>query len=314
MATYNGENYIKGQIESILRQTHSNWNLFIRDDGSVDSTLRIIEEYCKIDKRVHLISYGSSAKGACLNFYRLLQFAKDKLEGYDYFFLSDQDDVWAEDKIETSIDEALKSKNTGPLLVYSDLLLMSKDGTVGGNKMSDIHDIKLSNPFNIFFDQIYIWGNTICMNRQLLEIINIPDSIYNKLSHDHYIAFYAVSFGDVIYINRPLVKYRRHEENFSGLPVSYNVINATKRIIGKWNDIFEGHVISYRNVLFFIENAPYKTTAMLEIEKAIREGGFYSLSVIKKYKIVPGANIFNAMMNRIILCLGIHKKRINLVE
>ena len=55
MATYNGEKYLKEQIDSILNQTYQNINLIISDDNSNDSTRKILEEYKKIDNRIKIL-------------------------------------------------------------------------------------------------------------------------------------------------------------------------------------------------------------------------------------------------------------------
>lgn len=310
MATYNGEKYIKNQINSIIHQTYTDWELYIRDDGSTDKTLDLLKEYEKECSRIHVISYGDNSKGACLNFYKLLRYAKEYLNSGDYFFLADQDDVWNSDKIEKTIQIAKNHKGKKPLLLYSDLLLMDEDGTCKNVKMSDIHDINLRNVNNIFFDQIYIWGNTICIDRRFLDYINIPDRIYNDLSHDHYLAFYGAAFGKIEYINNALIKYRRHTNNLSDLPAKYNAVSTILKILKNVRGIIDGHVLSYRNVLYFIDNAPYKTNVMKDVELAIKKGGFNALKIIRKYDITPGANRNNIMANKVILFLGIHKSRI----
>lgn len=308
MATFNGEKYIEEQINSILNQTYLNLDLFVRDDGSTDRTVEIVNSYIKKDKRVHLVSCGSNAKGACLNFYKLIQYAKEALCEYDYYFLSDQDDIWYNEKVEQSIIEAETVKNNRPVLVYSDLLLMNENGDDNNEKMSDFHDINLKNPNNIYFDQIYVWGNTICINNKMLGLVNIPISIYNQLSHDHYLAFYGASFGVVKYVDKPLVKYRRHENNLSDLPASYSVKDTIMKIFTEWKKILRRHVQSFQNVLFFIENAPTKTETMHDVENAIRKGGLGALRIIRKYKIKAGSNIQNEVATKLILLLGLHRR------
>ena len=72
MATYNGEKYITEQLKSIQNQTVVNWNLYIRDDGSVDDTVSIIKKYVEKDSRIHLIEDGKGNLGPLKNFNELL--------------------------------------------------------------------------------------------------------------------------------------------------------------------------------------------------------------------------------------------------
>lgn len=101
MATYNGDKYIEEQIQSIINQTYKNWQLFIRDDGSSDETLKIIKNFTNIDHRIHKITDNLGNLGPCLNFNELI---KTHLE-YKYIMFADQDDVWLENKIMISVNK-----------------------------------------------------------------------------------------------------------------------------------------------------------------------------------------------------------------
>ena len=104
MSTYNGEKYVKEQIESLLNQTYKNLEIYVRDDGSKDNTINILEEYEKNNK-IHFIK-GNNV-GVVKSFYECLKEAYDNAE---YFAYCDQDDKWHEDKIERSISK-LKKEN-----------------------------------------------------------------------------------------------------------------------------------------------------------------------------------------------------------
>lgn len=307
MAAYNGYEYIKEQIDSIRLQTYEDWDLYIRDDGSNDNTLDIIRNYEMMDNRIHLLSYPSEKHGACLNFYNLLRAAKTIMPKYDYYLLSDQDDIWEKNKVEVEISTC-EAEDSMYVLAYSDLSLMSSDGTAINGKMSDYQNINLKNPYDIFFNQIFVWGNTICINRELLEFMNIPDDISNSLSHDHYLAFYAAAFGKVIYIDEPLVRYRRHEDNVSGLPPKYNIFSATSRAIKKGGNILFEHAKNYNNVIFFVKNAPYKTKQLDDILNALMNGGIEAKKIIAKYDITPGSNLYNLIINKFTLYSKIYRK------
>ena len=118
LATYNGEKYIREQIESILNQTYKNIRLIISDDCSKDNTPEILKEYEKNDNRVELYIQEENL-GVVKNIEFLLGKVKDK-----YYMLSDQDDVWLPEKIEKSL-ETLINKNVD--LVFGDLEVVDQD-------------------------------------------------------------------------------------------------------------------------------------------------------------------------------------------
>ena len=117
MATYNGEKYLREQIDSLLAQTCCDWTLYIQDDGSKDATLDIIKSYD--DERIVLVDVGLTRQGACMNFMSLLNMVES-----EYYMFCDQDDVWFEDKVELSYmrmkEEELKYGIDRPILVFSD--------------------------------------------------------------------------------------------------------------------------------------------------------------------------------------------------
>ena len=119
MATYNGEKYLKEQIESILNQTYSNFRLIVSDDCSTDNTRMILEEYQEKDNRIE-IYYQDKNLGYIKNF----EFLLNKVEN-NFYMLSDQDDIWISNKIEKSM-KTLKQENAD--LVFCDLMLINQNG------------------------------------------------------------------------------------------------------------------------------------------------------------------------------------------
>ena len=93
MSTYNGEKYIREQLDSILAQENVDVSILIRDDGSKDATLSILDEYSKRDNLSYYVD--SRNLGACNSFIDLIWHVS---LDYDYYALSDQDDFWLKDK------------------------------------------------------------------------------------------------------------------------------------------------------------------------------------------------------------------------
>ena len=117
LATYNGEKYIREQIDSILNQTYKEFRLLISDDGSTDGTRDILNEYKAKDDRIEIFMQEENL-GVVKNFEFLLKKVEAK-----YYMFSDQDDIWKDEKIEKS----LKKIEEGFDLVYSDLEVVDEN-------------------------------------------------------------------------------------------------------------------------------------------------------------------------------------------
>ena len=118
MATYNGEKYLRKQIESILNQTYKNFRLIISDDCSTDKTREIIKEYENKDERI--TSYFQSKN---LGYVKNFEFLLEKVQN-DIYMLSDQDDVWNDTKVEHSYK---KLKESDADLVFTDLEVVNEN-------------------------------------------------------------------------------------------------------------------------------------------------------------------------------------------
>ena len=97
MSTYNGEKYVREQLDSILNQTYKNIEIVVRDDGSKDNTVKIIKEYQEKYKNIKLVT-GKNL-GFIKSFFELL-----KITESDYYSYADQDDIWMENKIELAVE------------------------------------------------------------------------------------------------------------------------------------------------------------------------------------------------------------------
>ena len=115
LATYNGERFLKEQIESLYEQTYTQWDIYVHDDGSSDNTIQILEEYEKEKDNFHILRYPSMG-GSANNFFSLLKRVKAQ-----YYFFADQDDIWDTDKLKTAVGFLEKRNPEIPLLYYSNL-------------------------------------------------------------------------------------------------------------------------------------------------------------------------------------------------
>ena len=123
MSTYNGENFLAEQIESIQQQTYTDWTLLIRDDGSKDKTREIIKRFALEDDRITFINPDRTENlGVIKSFFTLLKYQES-----DYYLFSDQDDTWLPEKLSLQLEEANHYPSDKPLLVYTDLKVVNQD-------------------------------------------------------------------------------------------------------------------------------------------------------------------------------------------
>lgn len=211
MATYNGENYLSEQIDSILNQTYSNFRLLISDDGSTDNTRKILEKYTKKDKRV-IVYLQDKNLGIVGNFEFLLK----KVDN-PYFMFSDQDDIWNLDKIEKSLK---KIKESNAELIYTDLEVVDSNlNTTYSSywKLKNIyHKIKKYNSFESLYLNNFVTGCTILSKKEVIEkVLPLPKTSKYVL-HDYWIPLIISQSGKIDYIEEPLIRYRQHKNNKVG--------------------------------------------------------------------------------------------------
>ena len=111
MSTYNGELFIKEQIDSILAQKDVDITLYIRDDGSNDNTVKLIKEYIKKYDCIRFMNDNNNLRPGA-SFMKLLLSVLKKEKKYDFYAFADQDDIWLENKVETLLNEIKKDEET----------------------------------------------------------------------------------------------------------------------------------------------------------------------------------------------------------
>ena len=210
MATYNGEKYLYEQIESILNQSYKNWILLVRDDNSKDNTVSIIEEYEKKDPRIRLLRDRKGNLGFVKNFEELLKNSQE-----EFVMFSDQDDYWEKDKIKNYIEILQKDEKLSqiPLLIHSNSFICDKELKIVKEKFIDSSIASEKNGNSYFFSYV-VQGSTVMINRKLKEIC-IP-FLSSVTLHDRYFHLISEFFGERIFIDKSLMKYRQHMNNEIG--------------------------------------------------------------------------------------------------
>ncbi len=200
MATYNGEKYIKEQLESILLQLENQDEVIVSDDGSTDHTLKIIESLN--DQRIKILK--GPRNGVKQNFAHALSFCKGK-----YIFLSDQDDIWLENKVKHVLT-CFEEKKCDCITHNCDVVNSNHSEVL----IESFFDYRKSTPgilSNIYKNK-YLGCCMAFKNEMLKSILPIPNSIE---MHDQWIGLICEKFGTSIFLDKKLIHYRRHDDNVS---------------------------------------------------------------------------------------------------
>jgi rhamnosyltransferase len=234
MATYNGARYVQEQILSIQQQTIRGWILLIRDDGSTDDTLPLVDKLAEKDDRIIVLrdSEGPSL-GAAQNFGRLIQAGLETSS--DIFFLCDQDDMWEPNKLRRQSQYFPdRGREPASLLVHSDLSVVDE-------RLLPVHpsmiahmalDIHPSHPFTYLLSRNFVTGCATAGNRHLLEdALPIPA---NAIMHDWWLALVAAMNGVIEFVDEPLIKYRQHSSNTIGAKGFWQGLIPTRNWVDAW--------------------------------------------------------------------------------
>lgn len=201
LSTYNGEKYLREQIDSILNQTYQNFELIVRDDGSKDSTVEIIKEYMEKSDKITLM-VGKNL-GFIKSFFELL-----KHSDADYFSFADQDDIWLPNKIELAVNSLNKLDDTKPNMAFSNVDYYDTEMNFMGNGDSKGKKPSFLNSLYECINQ----GMTMVINKTTRDYIvkNIPEKCF---FHDWWTYMICTAFGNVVQDDVVTVKYRRAKTN-----------------------------------------------------------------------------------------------------
>lgn len=209
MATYNGEKFLAQQIESIQKQTFKEWNLLIRDDGSSDKTCDIIRNFTAKDSRIRFINENEHHNlGVIKSFFTLVNY-----EVADFYFFSDQDDVWLPEKLSVSLEAAKHKASDVPLLVYTDLKVVNQELNILQDSMIRAQSHHANTTLLPELTENTVTGGTMMINHALAEKWFTPNDI---LMHDWFLALLAAGLGEIIYLDLPTQLYRQHDNNVLG--------------------------------------------------------------------------------------------------
>ena len=283
MATYNGEKYLKEQLDSILNQTYSNFRLLISDDCSKDRTREILKEYEQKDNRIKVF-YQETNLGYVKNF----EFLLNQVES-DIYALSDQDDVWLPKKIEKTYNKMMETNSD---LVFTDLEVVNENlETIypSYNDFMNLYRKIKENKDSYLMEYLYntITGCTLMSKKSFLDkILPIPtDSKY--VIHDSWIGLVVSLYGKVEYLDEPTIKYRQHGNNQVGTNHISHKFTKLEDVRNLFIDVkIELFTTYVNNEYVFDEKLRIQNRQALEYFKNLQK---------KKYFNFKGWNVFHKL-------------------
>lgn len=239
LATYNGEQYLSEQLNSLVTQTFQKFICYIHDDGSSDNTQAIIDKYVSGYPNKFVIVSGNSTGSAKNNFMFLLSKVNEA-----YIMFCDQDDVWLDNKIETTycaMKRMEKKYKAVPIMIFSDLRVVDE-------KLNMISDSYLTYTARTYYMDNYkkliiqnvVAGCTMMINAKLRERALEIEDLSNIYMHDWWMALIASVSGKLYYINEALILYRQHRNNTVGAKST----NFADFILEKSHDIYTNNQIN----------------------------------------------------------------------
>lgn len=211
IATYNGEKYIQEQLESVIDQSYHNIEIYLRDDGSTDATLQVLEKYEKSD-RIHIIRGQNVGYGP--GFLELLSISEDA----DYWAFCDQDDVWDRDKITNAVAYLEEQSPEKPCMYFHNFYLTDEDLKVTGTYCNRIPDYS----FSMAITECLHLGFATVINRPL-RALALRGNIHNIISHDWWMELVAMEFADIYTDDYIGAYHRRLGESVSGMGLQNRV-------------------------------------------------------------------------------------------
>lgn len=254
LASFNGADFLRAQIDSLLAQNEPNWELLICDDDSTDGSQGIIREFAQKDSRIEVLESASAGRGSALeNFSNLLGAAYAR--GADFVFCCDQDDVWEPDKLERMLARLreLEGDAKAPSLVHHDLAVVDESLQPLADSFIDLMQLRPADEHNPqrLISRNEVTGCAMAFNRALLEVaLPIPGE---AVMHDWWLALCAGYFGRLHFMPDTLVKYRQHGANAIGAKSFWHGLNPFTNWVAGWRRGDEEFISTVRQARAFKE-------------------------------------------------------------
>ncbi len=280
MSTYNGERYLREQIDSILHQKGVDIGLMIRDDGSKDETSDILNDYESKYSNIQ-VELGHN-KGCTDSFRCLLNAAYNKIEKFDFFAFCDQDDVWLPNKLDVACRELIKQDANKPSMYCSNLRVVNSQLETINMKW------KTAETFITKGESLVCsmaTGCTMVFNKTVIETFHKypPKKMH---IHDLWIMHMCMFLGTVHYDSDSYILYRQHGDNVIGAKTTLSA-----RLRSKWKSIqhlFDQH-----------QNEQEAKELLSVYGTLLTEDDINLIKIVSNYK--------SSLMNRVKFLMGIGK-------
>lgn len=289
MATYNGEHYLREQLDSLQKQEYMNWKLIVADDGSTDGTLEILSKFqqeCR--NSVEIIKNNPPTGSAKANFMQLLSKADTP-----YIMFCDQDDIWMQDKVQLTLEsmENIETDKNIPVLIHSDLTVLGENGVIA-ESFFNYQNLPTNVKLPSLLIQNSATGCTVMINKSLQGMmLQVKD--YNKIiMHDYWAVLIAKVFGKVGFIKKPTMYYRQHSANSVGAKESNNPLYLINRLMKGRKAYKEQMKESMMQTAFFLQTYKERYPIKCEIQELlegyaslVHKNKLYRLQFYYKYEV-----------------------------
>jgi glycosyltransferase involved in cell wall biosynthesis len=295
MCTKNGAKFLGEQLKSIAAQTHTNWSLFVSDDGSADETNEIVARFAR-DRSQRIILRQGPGKGVCVNF---LSLATDPSIEADYFAFSDQDDIWHQNKLQRALDWFVTVPDHIPGMYCGRTELVTADGQSYG--LSPLFTRPPA--FQNALVQNLGGGNTMVFNRAAKKILEDVGRIEVVL-HDWWLyQLVSAAGGAIRYDPQPTLKYRQHPHSLIGSNLGWHArfVRIRMAFSGRfrdWNttniaalESVPRHLIAPQNRRVLTSFAQARTAALFRRLTYLKRSGVYRQTFLDNIGLVVAAII-----------------------
>lgn len=216
LSTYNGEKFLRQQLDSIINQDYRDWTLYIRDDGSSDNTLKILHEYYELYDKIIIIKDNLGNLGVAQSFFCLMNCVDA-----NYYMFCDQDDIWLQNKISISLNcmhELESSYGTKlPLLVFTDLQIVDADlNVLNKSFFENCGTTSIVSTQKFHYTGSMVPGCVMLFNKSAKDV-SAPYKKSKYVIHDYWLILKTISnHGYIKCLNLPTMLYRQHGHNTLG--------------------------------------------------------------------------------------------------
>lgn len=289
MATYNGEKFLKEQLNSFSRQTYQDWELWVSDDGSTDRTQDILRTFTRESGHSVVVLNGPKS-GFVANF---LSLSCNCNSASRFFAFSDQDDIWNNDKLENAVHFLESVPDNVPALYCSRTEIVDQFA-LPTNPATYSPLMKLPPSFSNALVQSIAGGNTMVVNRAAKKLLEDFGGVIEVPSHDWWMYLIITGVGGkVFYDPHPSLLYRQHARN---------IVGSNRSLIGLFSRFFkfldgQFQTFNNKNVYYLCKNitklTPENQSRLLMFKKAKEDKGFSGLISLLKSGAKRNGFLFN---------------------